>query len=105
MKKIFLIAILGSVCTTQGHAIYASGMSSMGLDSESRASSGKDPIGWDAKIILEANDDAQIFVATDGQVIGTRLQEAFEQIRRTYPSSVNSSDLDLALTILNYQAQ
>lgn len=51
------------------------------------------------KMIVEAKDDAAVFVATQGQVRGVYLQRALEYIRRNNPKFV-ASDLQIAERII-----
>ncbi|WP_413558890.1 DUF2388 domain-containing protein [Bdellovibrio sp. HCB209] len=51
------------------------------------------------KIILDAKDDASIFIATDGQVRGVHLQRALEFVRKKEPKLV-ASDLQIAERIV-----
>jgi uncharacterized protein (TIGR02448 family) len=53
------------------------------------------------KLIVAAQDDAAMFVATQGQVRGVQLQEALQALRSENPA-MSSSDLEIAQGILNY---
>ncbi|WP_248731515.1 DUF2388 domain-containing protein [Pseudomonas sp. MWU13-2517] len=54
---------------------------------------------FDRKRLLAAQDDAAVFIATDGQWRGARLESALDYLRRTRPK-LNASDLELAQAIL-----
>ncbi|UYL08623.1 DUF2388 domain-containing protein [Bdellovibrio sp. SKB1291214] len=51
------------------------------------------------KMIVEAKDDAAVFVATQGQVRGVYLQRALDHIRKSNPRLI-ASDLQLAERII-----
>ncbi|NVZ52735.1 DUF2388 domain-containing protein [Pseudomonas sp. B6002] len=52
----------------------------------------------DDKIVQAARDDAQAFVATDGQIHGARLESALVHIRECLPGQT-FSDMQLAQAI------
>jgi uncharacterized protein (TIGR02448 family) len=54
---------------------------------------------FDSKLIVAAQDDAAVFVATDGQLRGARLQAALAYIRQSRPK-LHADDLELAQAIL-----
>lgn len=54
---------------------------------------------FDSKLITAAQDDAAVFVATDGQLRGARLQAALAYIRQSRPK-LHADDLELAQAIL-----
>jgi len=54
---------------------------------------------FDRKLLMAAQDDAAVFVATDGQWRGARLESALDYLRRTQPK-LNASDRELAQAIL-----
>ena len=54
---------------------------------------------FDNKLVLAARDDADAFIATDGQWRGARLESALDYLRRTQPK-LHASDLELAQAIL-----
>jgi uncharacterized protein (TIGR02448 family) len=56
-------------------------------------------MGKTSKIIQEAQDDAQIFVASQGRIRGAYLDHALAEIRKNYPA-LQASDIDLASQIL-----
>ncbi|MES2819201.1 MAG: DUF2388 domain-containing protein [Pseudomonadota bacterium] len=53
----------------------------------------------DDKIVIAARDDAASFVASDGHILGARLQAALQHIRQQAPQ-LQASDLQLAEAIL-----
>ncbi|WP_442111257.1 DUF2388 domain-containing protein [Pseudomonas sp. NUPR-001] len=54
---------------------------------------------FDRKLLHDAQDDAAVFVATDGQLRGARLQAALSQVRQAN-LKLHASDLELAQAIL-----
>ena len=50
--------------------------------------------------IVQAKDDAQAFIATDGEIRGARLEAAFEVIR-AYDPAAQVTDLELAIAIVS----
>lgn len=54
---------------------------------------------FDNKLILAAQDDAAVFIASDGQLRGAQLEAAFLYLRQTRPK-LRVSDLELAQAIL-----
>jgi uncharacterized protein (TIGR02448 family) len=54
---------------------------------------------FDSKLIIAAQDDAAVFVASDGQRRGARLESALAYLRQTRPK-LHASDLELAQAIL-----
>lgn len=81
-------AYAGSFAGTSG------GASSAGSSASSGSTSGDD------KLVLEARDDAAMFVASDGAIRGARLEAALRHLRERDPGSRESGDLQLALAIL-----
>jgi uncharacterized protein (TIGR02448 family) len=53
-------------------------------------------------VIIDAKDDAAAFVASEGQIQGSFLTRAFEQIRNDNPSWT-ASDAELANAIINFR--
>lgn len=72
----------------------SAGASSAGASNSSGSSSGDD------KVVLQARDDAALFVATDGRVRGAQLEAALRVLREHRDGARASSDLQLALAIL-----
>ena len=54
---------------------------------------------FDHKLIRAAQDDAAVFVASDGQIRGAQLGSALRYLRHN-PPKLNVSDLELAQIIL-----
>ncbi|MFK7606115.1 MULTISPECIES: DUF2388 domain-containing protein [unclassified Pseudomonas] len=54
---------------------------------------------FDQKLIRAAQDDAAVFVATDGTCRGSKLESALHYLHTTQPK-LNASDLELAQAIL-----
>lgn len=54
---------------------------------------------FDRKLIVEAQDDAAVFIASDGAYRGARLESALMELRRSDPE-LNASDRELAQAIL-----
>ncbi|WP_339453847.1 DUF2388 domain-containing protein [Pseudomonas sp. EA_5y_Pfl2_R50] len=54
---------------------------------------------FDRKLLLAAHDDAAVFVASDGEWRGARLESALHYLRKTRPK-LHVSDLELAEAIL-----
>ena len=54
---------------------------------------------FESKLIIAARDDAAMFVASDGQLRGARLESAIEYLRQSRPK-LHASDLELAQAIL-----
>ncbi|WP_341522103.1 DUF2388 domain-containing protein [Pseudomonas sp. G.S.17] len=54
---------------------------------------------FDNKLIIAAQDDAAVFIATDGQLRGAQLESALQYLRQTQPK-LRASDLELAQAIL-----
>ncbi|MBK5526477.1 DUF2388 domain-containing protein [Pseudomonas sp. TH06] len=54
---------------------------------------------FDRKLLLAAHDDAAVFVASDGETRGARLESALHYLRKTRPK-LHVSDLELAQAIL-----
>ena len=54
---------------------------------------------FDHKLICAAQDDAAVFIASDGQQRGVQLETALQYLRQNQPK-LSASDLELAQTIL-----
>ncbi|MFJ3486746.1 DUF2388 domain-containing protein [Pseudomonas sp. NPDC090202] len=52
------------------------------------------------KMVVEAQDDAASYVASNGDIHGARLDAAFATLRERLPEARNASDQDLAEAIL-----
>lgn len=55
------------------------------------------------KIIKEAKDDAAACVASGGETVGARLEQAMILLRAKTPAGMTSTDLELAQSILAAQ--
>lgn len=102
MKKIVLsLVILASA--NSAHAFMAGGEAVsagfLALSVSAGVSISQD--GWN-KTIVYAKDDAQLFVASQGQIRGSQLEQALKMIRESKPNLASVSDEQLALEILNY---
>lgn len=51
------------------------------------------------KVLVDAKDDAAVFIATEGQHRGVRLQKALEYIRKQKPR-LEASDMQIAESIV-----
>ncbi|WP_407910027.1 DUF2388 domain-containing protein [Lysobacter claricitrinus] len=69
--------------------------SSAGASSNSSGSS-----SGDDKVVMQARDDAAMFVATDGEVRGAQLEAALRLMREHRHDAKSASDLQLAMAIL-----
>ncbi|MFJ7885883.1 DUF2388 domain-containing protein [Pseudomonas sp. NPDC096917] len=54
---------------------------------------------FDNKLICAAQDDAAVFIASDGQRRGAQLESALRYLRQNQPK-LSASDLELAQAIL-----
>jgi uncharacterized protein (TIGR02448 family) len=54
----------------------------------------------DAKIVIQAKDDAASYVASQGDIRGVQLEAAFDTLRTRLPEARNASDQTLAEAIL-----
>lgn len=71
----------------------SAGASSAGVSNSSGSTSGDD------KVVLQARDDAALFVATDGRVRGAQLESALRLLRE-HGADDRATDLQLARAIL-----
>jgi|GEM_PF-2391948 len=59
---------------------------------------------YDCKQVLAAQDDAQVFIASNGEIRSAALNQALQSLRTANPEvSAQVSDLDLAAAILQAQ--
>ncbi|HEY4556384.1 MAG TPA: DUF2388 domain-containing protein [Lysobacter sp.] len=72
----------------------SAGSSASGASNTTGSSTGDD------KIVLQARDDAAMFVATDGRVRGAQLEAAFRVLRAQRDEARLVSELELARSIL-----
>ena len=54
---------------------------------------------FDNKVVMAAQDDAAVYVATDGEFRGIRLEAALRNLRQNH-AKLDASDLELARAIL-----
>ena len=54
---------------------------------------------FDRKLIRATQDDAAVFIASDGQIRGAQLESALRYLRQ-HPPTFSASDLELAQAIL-----
>ncbi|MBO9666407.1 MAG: DUF2388 domain-containing protein [Bdellovibrio sp.] len=110
MKKSFVSALLVSatlLASTQAHALSTVAttarltVETIALSVLSSASSQASSISSsdDYKIIIAAQDDAANMVASNGQIRGQALLQAFEVIRAKNPA-LEASDMQLAEVVL-----
>ncbi|MNL45668.1 hypothetical protein D3C87_1683300 [compost metagenome] len=52
------------------------------------------------KLVVAAQEDAQAFVATEGEIRGVKLNAAIRALRSELPGAKQATDMQLALTIL-----
>ena len=83
-----LAAHAGSFAGTTG------GAASAGSSASSGSTSGGD------KVVAQAQEDAALFVASDGAIRGARLQAALRHLRESDEAARAASDLQLAQAIL-----
>ena len=72
----------------------SAGASSGGLSNSTGSSSGND------KVVLQAREDAALFVASDGRVRGAQFEAAVRVLREEQADARRASDMQLALAIL-----
>ncbi|MHC8303585.1 DUF2388 domain-containing protein [Pseudomonas sp. PB3P13] len=99
-SQIFLLLpVLATCWTSSAHAYDAFNLSTQGIVATSYASSMVTSAPFDRKLLLDAQDDAAAFIASDGELRGARLESALSYLRRTEPK-LPASDLELAQAIL-----
>lgn len=81
--------------TASSFAGSSAGSSAAGASNSTGSSTGDD------KVVLQARDDAALFVATDGRVRGAQLEAAFRVLRGRHDEARAVSDLQLARSILS----
>ena len=74
-------------------------LSTQGIVASGYATSMVTSAPFDRKLLLAAHDDAAAFIATDGALLGARLESALVYLRHTRPK-LHASDLELAQAIL-----
>jgi uncharacterized protein (TIGR02448 family) len=55
---------------------------------------------YDCKQVLAAQDDAQVFIASNGEIRSAALNQALQSLREANPAVAQVSDLELAAGIL-----
>lgn len=58
---------------------------------------------YDCKQVLAAQDDAQVFIASNGEIRSAALNQALQSLREANPAVAQVSDLELAAAILQAQ--
>jgi len=91
-----LLALL-ALCWTQ--SAYAFDMTTQNVVLSGYVTSKVTSAPFDHKLIRAAQDDAAVFVASDGQIRGAQLESALRYLRHN-PPKLNVSDLELAQIIL-----
>jgi uncharacterized protein (TIGR02448 family) len=72
----------------------SAGASSAGVSNSTGSTSGND------KVVLQAREDAALFVASEGRVRGAQLEAALRVLRETRGDARSASDMQLAMAIL-----
>ncbi|MBC3206232.1 DUF2388 domain-containing protein [Pseudomonas sp. SWRI111] len=96
---LFPSAVLIVCWTTPASAFDAFNASTQGTVVSGYATSMVSSAPFDRKLLLAAHDDAAVFVASDGEWRGARLESALHYLRKTRPK-LHASDLELAEAIL-----
>ena len=91
-----LLALL-ALCWTQ--SAYAFDMTTQNVVLSGYVTSKVTSAPFDHKLIRAAQDDAAVFIASDGQTRGAQLESALRYLRQNTPK-LSASDLELAQTIL-----
>lgn len=91
---LFALLSLPLAATASSFAGTSAGASSGASSGSSGSSSGDD------KVVLAARDDAAAFVASNGDILGARLQAALVQLRQSDEAARQASDLQLAKALL-----
>ena len=91
-----LLALL-ALCWTQ--SAYAFDMTTQNVVLSGYVTSKVTSAPFDHKLIRAAQDDAAVFIASDGQTRGAQLESALRYLRQNQPK-LSASDLELAQTIL-----
>jgi uncharacterized protein (TIGR02448 family) len=99
-RSLLALAIAVALPLAAGNAVASSfagssaGASSAGVSNSTGSSTGND------KVVLEAREDAALFVASQGRVRGAQLEAALRVLRETRVDARASSDMQLAMAIL-----
>ena len=91
-----LLALL-ALCWTQ--SAYAFDMTTQNVVLSGYVTSKVTSAPFDHKLIRAAQDDAAVFVASEGTIRGVKLESAFEAIRQQAPQ-LQATDAQLAQAIL-----
>jgi len=91
-----LLALL-ALCWTQ--SAYAFDLTTQNVVLSGYVTSKVTSAPFDHKLIRAAQDDAAVFIASDGQTRGAQLESALRYLRQNQPK-LSASDLELAQTIL-----
>ncbi|MBT9573665.1 DUF2388 domain-containing protein [Pseudomonas umsongensis] len=81
------------------HAFDAFNLSTQGIVASVYATGLVTSAPFDHKLLLNARDDAAVFIASDGRMRGARLESALNYLRQAQPK-LHASDLELARAIL-----
>jgi uncharacterized protein (TIGR02448 family) len=95
-KLLCALLLLGSTCTAQATSFVMTTDFLVSLSMS--ATKGTSSSFRDDKIVQAARDDAESFVATDGQIRGVRLEAALTHIRERLPEQT-FTDMQLAQAI------
>lgn len=106
MRRLFIIAIC-SLFSTQVFAFGATtnsikDLATSGATLGSSASSASSKLSKKDKVIMQAQNDAAVFVASKGNIRGVYLENALHHIRAYYPNIAQNTDQALAEAILTY---
>ena len=95
-KALCALLLMGSACTA--HATSFVMTSDFLVSLSMSATKGTSSSFKDDKIVQAARDDAEAFVASDGQIHGVRLESALVHIRECLPGQT-FTDMQLAQAI------
>ncbi|MDQ3201484.1 MAG: DUF2388 domain-containing protein [Pseudomonadota bacterium] len=99
LQNLLFIPILTTCWTGSAYAFDAFNLSTQGIVVTGYASSMVTSAPFDRKLMIDAQDDAAAFIASNGEMRGARLESALDYLRRTEPK-LHASDLELAQAIL-----
>jgi len=89
-----VLALAAGPAAASSFAGSSAGASSAGASNSSGSTSGSD------KVVLQAREDAALFVASDGRVRGAQLEAALRVLREGRGEARAASDMQLAMAIL-----
>ena len=92
-----LALVLSMVIAQTAMASHPSGLTATSQSTFSKAVVGEDA---ERRIIREANDDAATFLASEGEIRGSLLEDAIKVIRENHPDMTTKEDADIAAAIL-----